>query len=105
MKILMASTPAMGHFNPLIAIGRMLMAEGHELVCLSGTWLRNKIEASGAQFRAFSPEADIDLRDILAVAPELAAIPPGLEWLRVAIERFFIDRIAAQHASMTEVLR
>jgi hypothetical protein len=57
------------------------------------------------RFRAFAPEADIDLRDISSFAPELAAIPPGLEWLRVASERFFIDRIAPQHESLQVVLR
>jgi hypothetical protein len=57
------------------------------------------------RFRAFAPESDIDLRDIYSFAPELAAIPPGLEWLRVASERFFIDRIVPQHESLQVVLR
>jgi MGT family glycosyltransferase len=105
MKILMVSTPATGHINPLLAIGRMLMAEGHELVCLSGTCLRDRIEGAGVRFRAFAPEADIDMRDIPSFAPELAAISPGLEWLRVASERFFVDRIASQHESLQAVLR
>ena len=54
MKILMASTPAAGHINPMLAIGRVLMAGGHELVCLSGTWLRDRIERAGAQFWALT---------------------------------------------------
>ncbi|HTW29327.1 MAG TPA: nucleotide disphospho-sugar-binding domain-containing protein [Acetobacteraceae bacterium] len=105
MKILMASTPAAGHINPLLAIGRVLIDDGHELVCLSGSWLRDRIEGAGMQFRALAPAADLDLRDILAVAPELATIPPGLEWLRVAKERFFLDRVAPQYESLLAVLR
>ncbi len=35
MKILIASTPATGHLNPLLAIGRILIAEGHEVVGLT----------------------------------------------------------------------
>jgi MGT family glycosyltransferase len=104
MKILMASTPATGHINPLLAIGHVLMAEGHELTVLSGTWLRDRIERSGAKFRAFPATADIDLRDILVVAPELGGIPPGFEWMRVGLQRVFIDRIAAQHAGLQRVL-
>jgi UDP:flavonoid glycosyltransferase YjiC (YdhE family) len=37
MKILIASTPATGHLNPLLAIGRILIAEVHEIVGLTGT--------------------------------------------------------------------
>jgi hypothetical protein len=57
MKVLMASTPATGHINPLLAIGRVLIAEGHELVCLTGSWARDRIEGAGAKFRALPPTA------------------------------------------------
>jgi hypothetical protein len=46
------------------------------------------------------PAADFDLNDPFATAPELKLIPPGLEWLRVALERLFIERIVPQHESM-----
>jgi MGT family glycosyltransferase len=105
MKVLMTSTPATGHINPMLAIGHVLMAEGHEITVLSGTWLRDRIERSGAKFRAFPGAADVDLRNIHAVAPELAEIPPGFEWLRVALERLFIDRLASQHMGLQRVLR
>jgi MGT family glycosyltransferase len=104
MRILMASTPATGHINPLLGIGHVLMAAGHEVVVLSGSWLRDRIERSGAEFRALPAPADLDLRDILAVAPELGEIPPGYEWMRVAMERFFVDRVAAQHVGLQQAL-
>jgi hypothetical protein len=94
MKIIIASTPATGHINPLLAIGHVLIAEGHEVVVLSGTWLRDRLEGAGAGFRALPPAADLDLRDLLAMVPELRVIPPGFEWLRVALERVFVDRVA-----------
>jgi UDP:flavonoid glycosyltransferase YjiC (YdhE family) len=105
MKILMASTPATGHINPMLAIGHVLMAEGHELVCLSGTWLRDRIEDAGMKFRALIPAADLDLRDILSAAPELKVIPPGPEWLRVALERIFVDRVGPQNDSLQAALQ
>jgi UDP:flavonoid glycosyltransferase YjiC (YdhE family) len=52
MKILLASTPATGHLNPLLAIGRILIAEGHQVVCLSGNAFRDRIESIGAAFRS-----------------------------------------------------
>jgi MGT family glycosyltransferase len=104
MKVLIVSTPATGHLNPLLPIGRSLMEEGHQVVFLTGSALRQRIEGIGAKFLAFPPEADLDLRDLNAVAPELKDIAPGLEWLRVALERIFVDTIPAQHAGMRRAL-
>src|SRR4029079_8498018 len=105
MKILIASTPATGHLNPLLAIGRFLINEGHEIAFLSGSALRSPIERIGAAFYAPPTRADCDLRDFATVAPELKTIPPGPEWLRVAMQRIFVDAIPAQHHGMQQVLR
>jgi MGT family glycosyltransferase len=101
VRILIASTPATGHLNPLLAIGRILIAEGHEIVGLSGNGLRERIESIGAEFRPLS--AGANFRDI--VVPELKNIPPGLEWLHVAMERLLVDTIPAQHNGVEQVLR
>jgi hypothetical protein len=101
VRVLIASTPAIGHLNPLLAIGRILIAEGHEIVGLSGNALRERIESIGAKFRPLS--AGANFRDM--VVPELKNIPPGLEWLRVAMERLLVDTIPAQHNGVEQVLR
>jgi hypothetical protein len=105
VKILIASTPATGHLNPLLTIGRILIAEGHEVVGLSGSALRERIEGIGAEFRPLPAGADFDMRDILSVVPELKDIAPGQEWLRVAIERLFVDTVPVQHEGLEQVLR
>ena len=81
MKILIACMPATGHLNPLLAITRILLAEGHEINFLTGSVFRARIESSGAKFVSLPMGADFDGRDLLSVAPELKDIPPGLEWL------------------------
>ena len=105
MKILIASTPATGHLNPLLAIGRILIAEGHEIVGLTGTSLRVRVEGIGAKFRPLPAGADFDPQDPLSVVPELKTIPPGPEWLRVAMERIFVDSIPHEHEALQQVLR
>ena len=105
MKILIASTPATGHLNPLLTIGRILIAEGHEVLGLSGSALRERIEGIGAEFRPLPAGTDFDMRDILSVVPELRNIPPGQEWLRVAIERLFVDTVPVQYKGLQQVLR
>jgi MGT family glycosyltransferase len=105
MKILIPSTPATGHLNPLLAIARILAAEGHEVAFLTASSFRDRIESSGAKFFALPSDADFDLREIHSVAPELKSIPPGLEWLRVACERIFADAIPAQHQGLQQSLK
>jgi MGT family glycosyltransferase len=105
MKILIASTPATGHLNPLLAITRILLAEGHEIAFLTGTAFRARIESSGAKFFSLPAGADFDLREILSVVPELKSIPPGFEWLRVVCERIFVDAIPAQHQGLQQALQ
>jgi MGT family glycosyltransferase len=102
MNILFASTPATGHINPLLAITHILLAEGHQVTFLTGSVFRDRIENGGAKFVSLPSGADFDGRDILSVAPELKDIPPGLEWFRVAIERFFLDHIPAQHRGLLQ---
>jgi hypothetical protein len=105
MNILFASTPATGHINPLLAIVRMLRAEGHEITFLTGSAFRDRIENSAAKFVSLQGNADVDGRNLLSVVPELKDIPPGLEWFRVAIERFFLDRLPAQHQSLLHAVQ
>ncbi len=95
MKFLIASTPATGHLNPLLAIGRILIDEGHEVVGLSASFLRDRIEGIGAAFRRFPAGADLDLRDIDAVFPERKNIPLGPEEARFTMTRVFIDPVPA----------
>ena len=105
MKVLLCSTPATGHLNPLLAIARMLVDDGHEVMVLSGSAFRDRITASGARFMALPGAADFDGRDLRAVVPELAQIPPGPDWLRVAMERIFVDRIPDQHRGLRAALQ
>jgi hypothetical protein len=81
------------------------MAEGHELVVLSGSWLRGRIERAGAQFRALPGRANTDFHNIVTFAPELAELAPGYEWMRVAMERLFIGLLPAQHMGLQQVLQ
>src|SRR5271163_1597023 len=104
MNILFASTPATGHLNPLLAIVRILRAEGHEITFLTGSVFRDRIESSGAKFVSLQGRADFDGRNLLSVAPELKDIPPGLEWFRVAIGHL-LDRLPAQHQSLLQALQ
>jgi UDP:flavonoid glycosyltransferase YjiC (YdhE family) len=105
MKVLLAATPLMGHLNPLLAIGYMLIKEGHEVVGVSGTVMGSRIEGIGAKFRPFLAEADLDLREIATAFPEIKTIAPGHAMSCFYMRHVFIDPIRAQQATLREVLR
>jgi UDP:flavonoid glycosyltransferase YjiC (YdhE family) len=50
MKILMASMPATGHMNAMLAIARILTTEDHEVAIYTGSAFRARVEAAGAKF-------------------------------------------------------
>lgn len=100
MKVLIASTPATGHLNPMLAIARGLLGDGHDVTVLSGSVLRSRIETAGAKFKALPPAADFDLTDVLTVVPELKTMEPGPEQGRLTARRIFIDPIPVQDAGL-----
>jgi UDP:flavonoid glycosyltransferase YjiC (YdhE family) len=76
MKILIASTPAIGHVNPMLAIARVLMTD-HEVAIYTGSGFRTRVEASGAEFFPLPLDADFEPTDPFAQIPELKALLPG----------------------------
>ncbi len=105
MKILIASTPATGHINPMFSLGRIMVNAGYQVVGISANAMRDRIEAAGAKFRAFPPGADLDLRDVDAVFPERKSIPVGPAQLLFGLERGFIEPLTAQYEGLKAVLR
>ena len=105
MKIILVANQLMGHLNPLLAIGRILIDEGHDVVGICGSTMRTKFEKIGMEFRSFPEGADQDLSDLAAIYPEFALMPPGLEKLRFTVQRFFIDTMLAQHDGLKQVLK
>ncbi|HLG81325.1 MAG TPA: glycosyltransferase [Bradyrhizobium sp.] len=104
MKIIIASTPANGHVNPMLAITRILLAEDHQVGFYTGSAFRGRVEAAGAQFFPLPADADLDPKDPFARVPELKMMPPGFEWMRLAMERLFVDKIALQHEGLQKLL-
>jgi MGT family glycosyltransferase len=105
MNIIMATTPAPGHVNPMLGIVRILVAEGHAVVAFTGSAFQERVTSLGAVFRAIPVSADQDLVDPFSKYPELKNTPPGLELLRLTIERLFVDHIPAQYQGLQRVLR
>jgi hypothetical protein len=101
MKILIASRP------PQSAAGDWTYP-GHRRppgCLLIGSVFRDRILAIGSSFHAFPAGADFDPSVPSSVASELESITPGADWLRVAMERMFVDAVPAQHQGLQKVLQ
>lgn len=104
MKIIITSVPLLGHLNAVLAVGRMLVDAGHEVVGLSATHFRHRIEAIGARFHPFPGEADVDASDMLTAYPEFAELEPGPAMTLFYFKRVFADPLGAQHRGLREVM-
>jgi UDP:flavonoid glycosyltransferase YjiC (YdhE family) len=104
MKVLLAATPLPGHLNPILSIGRMLVAHGHEVVLNTATSMGGRAANIGARFVPFLPPADLDLRDMDAAFPERKFLT-GVDRLRFNFERFFFDPVPHQSAGFKEILK
>jgi MGT family glycosyltransferase len=105
MKILIASTPATGHINPLIGVARVFVDHGHEVIFQTASVFRERIEQRGLAFRPFLPGADLDFRQIDTLFPDRKHLKPGPEMGQFDLERIFIDPAPHQHASLLATLR
>jgi UDP:flavonoid glycosyltransferase YjiC (YdhE family) len=81
MKILLASIPATGHFNPVLVAARILKEAGHETAIYTSVVFRDKIERAEVRFFPLPEDADQGVRDFIASFLEKHKVTPGPEEL------------------------
>ena len=105
MKILIASTNAPGHLNPLLAVADILRKHNHEVVVQAAAVVRATVEAAGLPFLPFLPEADLNVEHYLAQFPERQDKSPGLEMICFDFEHYFARLLPGQAAGLEMALR
>ena len=104
MKILIASTPAPGHLNPLLSIASLLVESGHEVAVQVNEELRPAVEAAGHRFLSEIPNAQTSGGYYLENYPERMQKSPDMEMTGYDLVHFFARNIAAQFASLKMAL-
>ena len=104
MKILIASTPAPGHLNPLLSIASLLVESGHEVAVQVSEDLRPAVEVTGHRFFSEIPNAQTSANHYLETYPERMQKSPGMEMTGYDLVHFFARNIAAQSASLKMAL-
>jgi UDP:flavonoid glycosyltransferase YjiC (YdhE family) len=105
MKILIASTTAPGHLNPLLSIARILIKHGHDVLVQTGTAMKPTVDAAGLPFIPVVPEADMGAPEYFAKYPERQEKTPGMEMFGFDMEHFFLTHLPAQSAGLEKALR
>ncbi|WP_213803147.1 hypothetical protein [Granulicella sp. dw_53] len=105
MKFLLASTPLIGHVNPVLNVGKILVQAGHEVVFTSTEGFRAAAEESGLRFIVAPPGAAEDMSDIDASFPERKALPPGPQQILFDVQKIFCDPVPARYAGLLSILQ
>jgi UDP:flavonoid glycosyltransferase YjiC (YdhE family) len=104
MKILIASTPAPGHLNPLLAIASLLVESGHEVSVQVSEDLRPVVEAAGLRFLSEIPNAQTSAGYYFEHYPERMQKAPGMEMTGYDLVHFMARNIPAWFASIRMAL-
>jgi MGT family glycosyltransferase len=104
MKILIASTPASGHLNPLLSVASLLVEFGHEVAVQVKEDLRPAVEAAGHRFLSEIPNAQTSAGYYFETYPERMQKSPGMEMTGYDLVHFFARNIPAQSASLKMAL-
>jgi MGT family glycosyltransferase len=104
MKIIVASTPAVGHLNPLLSIASLLVEYGHEVAVQVNEDLRATVEAAGHRFLLEIPNAQTSVGYYFDTYPERMQKLPGMEMTGYDLAHFFSRNIPAWFASLKMAL-
>jgi len=105
MKILLASIPATGHFNPILVAARILKEAGHETAIYTSVIFRDKIEKAGVRFFPLPEDADQGVRDFIASFLEKNKLTPGPEEMVRALTGAFINPMISQFRGLQAILK
>lgn len=105
MKILLASIPATGHFNPILVAARMLKEAGHETAIYTSVIFRDKIEKAGVRFFALPEDADQGVRDLIASHLEKHKVTPSPEEILKVITSVLVNPMISQYRGLQAILK
>lgn len=101
-RVLIATTPVPGHVNPVSTLARRLVERGNEVVWYTGAGFAAQVDATGARHAPVTHPRDYSLVHPHDIVPELRD-KRGLDQVRTAFQRLFIDAAPDTLADLTAV--
>jgi UDP:flavonoid glycosyltransferase YjiC (YdhE family) len=104
MKLVITSMPMVGHLTPMLAVARIALARGDDVIVLTASHHADKVHDAGARFVPLPTAADMDLTRLEDQFPERAALPLGPPRILFDFQRIFLDVMPAQATALREIL-
>jgi len=91
-KIIILIEPADGHFNPFVPIIKSLVAGGHDIVCITGSRFKEKVEALDVRFSPLPSRWDPGEQEPYDFFPELKS-KTGLAQIKFYLKHIMYDQV------------
>jgi UDP:flavonoid glycosyltransferase YjiC (YdhE family) len=104
MRILIASLPADGHFNPLTGIARHLADRGHDVRWYAGPAYAARVEALGLPVLPYRRAIEVTGENVNRLFPERVGLR-GPRLVSFDLDTFFVGNVEAHYADLVEIHR
>jgi MGT family glycosyltransferase len=95
MKILFASMPFAGHFNPLTGVAAHLKGRGHDVRFYTGPGFAKKLAALGIPHYQFQRAMDLNAENLVQHYPEYEKLGTGPKAIEFALTKIFFGNTEA----------
>jgi UDP:flavonoid glycosyltransferase YjiC (YdhE family) len=102
MRILFASLPADGHFNPLTGIAAHLIGRGHDVRWYAGPAYARKLAALGMPAFPYRAATEVTGGNLNALFPQRARLR-GPQQISFDLEQFFAANVDAHFRDLAEI--
>lgn len=102
IKILFASIPADGHFNPMTQLAMHLKEKGHDVRWYTGKAYEKKLEQMGIPYIPFKKSKEIKVSELDQAYPERKKLK-GISHIKFDIINLFINRMKDYYVDVKEI--
>jgi UDP:flavonoid glycosyltransferase YjiC (YdhE family) len=102
MKILFASMPADGHFNPLTGIAVQLTGRGHDVRWYAGPTYGARLDRLGMSWFAYERATEVMAGNLNELFPERSTLK-GPKLISFELDKFFVSQVENHYQDMAAI--
>ncbi len=101
-KILFATMPMDGHFNPLTGIAMHFKAQGHDVRWYCSQTYEEKLKKLGIKLYSYKKARDVNSENLHTLYPKISKLK-GPKGIKYAFEKIFLDNIENHYLDIKEI--